>query len=375
MNTCSGMPHGIFSGGRGTHGNGDLMKVALFYGGQDIRVEELPDPKPGPGEALVRVRAAGVCGSDLHNYRGHRTASAGVPWQQGHELAGEVAALGEGVSGLIIGQRVAVEAEHLLGCGRCSWCKDGQNHLCPERGMRDGERHSSHGFSQFDVCVAKNLHPISNSVSFGAAALVDCYACGVHAMNRSPVPPGGTAAIIGAGAIAMTLGQVLKANGVAQVVMIGTRKQPLDVALSCGAADKTVCVADTDAVQAVVDITNGEGAAVTYETVGGQSQLIAQAIAMTRRGGSISVLGLFTVPQQLDATVCMQKELSLKWSNSFSTWNGESEYRIALGLLESGKLQPEPVITHEYPIEEINAAFVDADNKASSGAIRVMVIP
>jgi threonine dehydrogenase-like Zn-dependent dehydrogenase len=351
------------------------MKTALFYGGQDIRVVEQPEPKPGPGEALVRVRAAGVCGSDLHNYRGHRASSAGVPWQQGHELAGEIAALGPCVSGLTVGQRVAVEAEHLLGCGQCNWCLDGQNHLCPQRGMLNGVRHSSHGFSQFDVCVAKNLHPISDSVSFAAAALVDCYACGVHAMNRSPVPAGGTAVIIGAGAIAVTLGQVLKANDVKRVIMIGTRRQPLDVAISCGAADSVVCLADTDVVEAVMGLTNGEGAAVTYETVGGRSQLISQAIAMTRRGGAISVLGLFTAPQQIDASICMQKELRLNWSNSFSTWNGESEYGIALNLLESGKLQAEPVITHEFPIEFISDAFAAADNKTESGAIRVMVRP
>lgn len=351
------------------------MKTALFYGGKDIRVADMPEPQPGPGEALVRVRAAGVCGSDLHNYRGHRPPSAGVPWQQGHELAGEVAALGSGVTGLVVGQRVAVEAEHLLGCGRCSWCEAGQDHLCPERGRLNGAKHSSHGFSQYDVCVASNLHPISEAISFGAAALVDCYACGVHAMNRSPVPAGGTAAIIGAGAISMTLGQVLKANGVEQVVMIGTRKQPLDVAMSCGAADEVVCVTDTDVVDAVMIFTRGEGAAVTYETVGGRSQLLAQAIAMTRRGGAISVLGLFTVVQEIDPGTCMQKELSLHWSNSFSSWQGESEYAIALDLLESGKLQAEPVITHEFPIESISEAFSAADNKADSGAIRVMVLP
>jgi len=92
------------------------MRTAYFYGGKDIRVVEETVPTPGPGEVLFKVMAAGVCGSDLHNYRGHRQRED-VPWQQGHELAGEVAGLGEGVSGFEIGQRVGVEAEHLLGCG------------------------------------------------------------------------------------------------------------------------------------------------------------------------------------------------------------------------------------------------------------------
>ncbi len=351
------------------------MKSALFYGGRDIRVEELPMPEPGPGEALVRVRAAGVCGSDLHNYRGHRESTSQVPWQQGHELAGEVAALGSGVTELNIGQRVAVEAEHLLGCGNCQWCAEGQNHLCPDRGIRDGEKQSSHGFSQYDVCVATNLHPISNAISFEDAALLDCYACGVHAMNRSPVAEGETVVIIGAGAIAMTLGQVLGATTDCRVIMIGTRPEPLQAAISSGSADQTICTVEQDAVQGVLHATGGEGAAVTYETVGGRSQLIAQAASMTQRGGAVSVLGLFTAPQQIDPALGMQRELTISWSNSFSSWKGESEFVTALKLMEANKLQPGLIATHRFDLNQISAAFAAADNKASSGAIRVMVMP
>lgn len=351
------------------------MKTVMFYGGKDIRVEERAVPEPNPGEVLVRVRAAGVCGSDLHNYRGQRSASSATPWQQGHELAGEVAALGSEVSDLSVGQRVAVEAEHLLGCGRCSWCAKGQNQLCPERGMRSGEKQSSHGFSQYDVCVASNLHPISEAVSFGHAALLDCYACGVHAANRSPVPEGGTAVIIGAGAIAFTLGQVLRARGASNVVMIGTRSEPLTAAIDCGAADSVICTADQDPVEGALSLTSGEGAAVTFETVGGRSRLLSQATGMTRRGGTISVLGLFTAAQEIDPGLAMQKELTLRWSNSFSSWRGESEYVTAVNMMERGQLQPGPIITHEFGIDDIGEAFAAADDKATSGAIRVMVIP
>ena len=101
------------------------MKAALFYGGKDIRVAEVPNPAPGPGEVVIRVRAAGICGSDLHGYReaGRKGAGGGGPYTSGHELAGEVSALGPGVAGLAVGQRVAVEPRHLVGCGRCRWCR------------------------------------------------------------------------------------------------------------------------------------------------------------------------------------------------------------------------------------------------------------
>jgi len=349
------------------------MKAALFYGGKDIRVEETPTPQPGPGEVLVRVKSAGVCGSDLHNYRGNRAPSTPVPWQQGHELAGEVAALGAGVTGLSVGQRVGIEAEHLVGCGRCRHCAAGQYHICPDRGVIHGEKHGSHGFSEFDVCIARNCRPLPDDVSFDAAALLDCYACGVHAVNRVPLTPDDTVIILGAGAIALTLGQVAKAYGVARVVMIGTRQESLGAAGKAGSADEVILSSVQDPVEAVTDLTGGEGAPVVFETVGGTAQLLGQCMSMARPGGVVSVLGLFMRPQSIDATVGMQRELTVRWSNSFSTWRGQSEWETALNLLSAGRLNPEPIITHHFPLDRIAAAFAAADDKRASGAIRVMV--
>jgi threonine dehydrogenase-like Zn-dependent dehydrogenase len=352
-----------------------MMKTAYFYGGADIRVVEEEIPSPGAGEVLFKVMSAGVCGSDLHNYRGHRTRED-VPWQQGHELSGVIAGLGEGVTGLEIGQRVGIEAEHLLGCGVCRLCLDGQYHLCPDRGVRHGAKQSSHGFSQYDVCVVGNVTVLPDDVSFDGAALVDCYACGVHAMNRVPDISGQSVAIIGAGAIALTLGQVLRANGASRVISIGTREQPVEVAVASGAADVGVAISSgQDPVEAVLAATGGEGAAVTFETVGGQSQLIQQAVEMTRRGGVVSVMGLFTKPQTIDPAMAMEREVSIGWSNSFSRWNGESEFSTALGLMEAGRLNPDPIVTHHFSLDEIGLAFAKADDKRESGAIRVMISP
>ncbi|MBO05363.1 MAG: hypothetical protein CL731_10185 [Chloroflexi bacterium] len=350
------------------------MKTAYFYGGKDIRVVEEEIPTPGPGEVLFKVMSAGVCGSDLHNYRGHRVRED-VPWQQGHELSGVIAGLGEGVSGFEIGQRVGIEAEHLIGCGSCRWCQDGQYHICPDRGVRHGVRQSSHGYSQYDVCIAENVTVLPDDVSFDAAALVDCYACGVHAINRVPDIAGQDIAIIGAGAIALTLGQVAKASGAAKVILIGTRQQSVDVAVAAGSADVGVVSSSADPVEAVMDVTGGDGAAVTFETVGGQSQLIQQAVEMTRRGGVVSVLGLFTKPQTVDPVLAMEREISIQWSNSFSSWNSEREFSTALDLLVAGHLNVDPIVTHHFGIDEIDRAFAVTDDKRSSGAIRVIVQP
>ncbi len=347
----------------------------MFYGGRDIRVEEIPDPEPGPGEVLIRVRAAGICGSDLHNYRGNRSPAGDVPWRQGHELAGEVAGVGSGVTGLETGQRVALEAEHLIGCGVCRECRAGRYHICPARGMRDGERHASHGFSEFDVCIAENVRPIPDHVSMDAAALLDCYAVDVHAIHQAPVSPDDTVVILGAGAIALTLGQVAKAFGAGRIIMVGTRRQPLDVALSAGAADEVAVTTGSDPLDAVLDLTDGEGASIVYETVGGNAQLLDLSVQMARRGGTVCVIGLFTSPQTLDAATGMQKELSIVWSNSFSTWNGVSEHATALSLVSGNSVDPAPIVTHHFPLDSIAEAFQAADDKRSSGVIRAVIEP
>ena len=351
-----------------------MMKTAYFYGGKDIRVVEEEIPVIGPDEVLFKVMSAGVCGSDLHNYRGHRIRED-VPWQQGHELSGEIVGLGEGVKGLEIGQRIGIEAEHLLGCGDCRLCRDGQYHLCSDRGVRQGVRHSSHGFSQYDVCIAENVTVLPDGVSFDAAALVDCYACAVHAMNRVPDVSGQSVAIIGAGAIALTLGQVLKANGAGEVILIGTRQQSVDVAVASGSTDVGVVTAVDDPVKAVLLATGGEGVSMTFETVGGQLQLVQQAVEMTRRGGVVSILGLFTKSQTIDPAMAMEREITLQWSNSFSSWNGASEFSTALDLVESGRVIAESIVTHHFGLDEISEAFAIADDKRTSGAIRVMVRP
>jgi threonine dehydrogenase-like Zn-dependent dehydrogenase len=318
------------------------MKAAIFYGGKDIRVEELPIPEPGPGEVLIKVRSAGICGSDLHPYRGASPYGAREPHQRGHELAGEVAALGEGVMGLSVGQRVGIEAEHLLGCGQCRYCMRGEYHICPYRGRRHGERTESHGFSQYDVCVASNCYPLPDNVSLDSAALLDCYACGVHALNRVSPTPDWTAVVLGTGAIGMTLGQLAKAYGVRRVVMVGTRDEPLKVALETGAADEVIANSRHDPVEAVLEMTGGEGADVVFETVGGNAPTLNQAIGMARRGASISVLGVFTQDQGIDVRTAYSKELVIRWSNSYSRWQGVSEYKMALDLLAQGRINPYP---------------------------------
>ncbi|MCC6625941.1 MAG: alcohol dehydrogenase catalytic domain-containing protein [Chloroflexi bacterium] len=353
------------------------MRTAMFYGGADIRVEEYPTPLPGPGEVLVRVGAAGICGSDLHPYRGDNPwgRAATGPVRAGHELAGTIAALGDGVSGLGVGQRVGVEPMHLLGCGHCRACTRGDYHLCPTRGQRDGRRIASAGFSEFDVVASRNVFPLPDQVSLEAASLLDVYACGVHALNRIPLRPFDTVVVIGTGPIGMTAGQVARAAGARQVVMVGRRDEVLAVARAVGAADATVNGARDPVGPAIADLTDGLGAEIVIESVGGRAATMGLAADAAAPGGQIGVLGAIVGDVAVPYPIANRKELTIKLINSYATWGGVREFQIALDLIAGGRVQAERLITHRFPLDRIADGFAAADDKRASGALKVIIQP
>jgi threonine dehydrogenase-like Zn-dependent dehydrogenase len=354
------------------------MKAALFYGGRDIRVEELPDPLPAPGEVLVAIRAAGVCGSDLHPYRGANPwgSQESGPRRAGHELAGVVVALGAGVSGLEVGQRVGVEPMHLVGCGACRQCRRGDYHVCPTRGLRNGQRRASSGFSELDVVIAENVFPLPDSVSLDAASLLDVYGCGVHAINRIPLRAMEYVCVVGTGPIGLTMGQVARAAGARKVIMIGRRDEPLDLALRVGAADAVVNNTRVASLgEALADLTEGELCDAVFESVGGTSDTITQAVEAAAFGGRIGIIGAFWGDVSVAYRAANRKELDLRWCNSYSSWHGVREFQIALDLVAAGRVEAEPLISHRFPLSEIGVAFEAADDKRVSGAVKVIVQP
>ncbi|MFN8525284.1 MAG: alcohol dehydrogenase catalytic domain-containing protein [Chloroflexota bacterium] len=354
------------------------MRAAIFYGGKDIRVEDVPDPAPGDGEVLVRIGAAGVCGSDLHPYRGAPMPPSAIPWprRSGHELAGTVVALGAGVTSVGVGQRVAVEPMHLVGCGACSACRRGDYHVCPTRGVRNGERRFSGGFSELDTVVAENVYPLPDHVSVDEASLLDVYGCGVHAIHRVPFRASDYVGVVGTGPIGMTMGQVARAAGARAVIMIGRRDALLRTALDVGAADLVVNnTAGSSVAEEIADLTGGAGCAVVYESVGGQAETVAQSIEAASFGGRVGIIGAFWGDLPIPSRAAMAKEVDLRWCNSYASWEGERELQIALDMLAAGRLNARPLITHRFPLTEIAQAFEAADDKRASGALKVIVQP
>ncbi|GAA1008481.1 alcohol dehydrogenase [Acrocarpospora pleiomorpha] len=350
--------------------------AAVFYGGRDIRVETLPIPEPGAGEVLIRVGAAGICGSDVLAFRGLGPwqHSADKPGRDGHELAGEVAALGAGVTGLAVGQRVAVEPKHLIHCGVCPACEAGRTHLCQRRGYVGDTHVTSEGFAEYDLCPAERAHPLPDHVSLAAGAILDCYACGVHTYNLVETPPGSTAVILGAGTMGLTMGQVARSHGL-KVLLTGMSRESLDLAIKAGAADEVVLVGAEDVAGATAEFTQGRGADLVVDAVAIPEITLQQSVELVTPGGQVCVLGVYPVPPRLEPHLAYVKEVSLHWSNSYGTFRGVSEYATALDLVASRTVAADALITHRYPLDRIVEGFVAADEKDRSLAMKVLIQP
>ncbi|MBV9355406.1 MAG: zinc-binding dehydrogenase, partial [Chloroflexi bacterium] len=310
---------------------------------------------------------------DLRIYRGER-AEASYPMRAGHELSGEIVALGDNVATLAVGQRVGIEPLHLLGCGHCRPCLQGQYHICPERGLRNATVVHSSGFSELDLAPLASVYPLPRGVSFEEVALLDVYAVAVNGVHRVPVTPVDTVAVIGTGAVGLAQGQVARALGARRVIVVGRRAPPLALARACGAADATIDTSAVDPRQALLEETAGAGAEVVFET-SGDASAVQLACELAAFGGRIGVTSLFAAPLSIDSGVAMRRELELTWVNSYSTWNGVREYAIALDLLTSGRVQATPLVTHRLPLDQVADGFRLANDKAGSGATKVMVTP
>jgi 2-desacetyl-2-hydroxyethyl bacteriochlorophyllide A dehydrogenase len=339
------------------------MLAAIFHGPRDIRVEDVPDPVPGPGEALVQVRAAGICGGDLHEYRANRQLYA-TPYPrppQGHELAGDVVAAGDGVTRVAPGDRVGVMP--MVGCGECDACRHGRMALCPRLehiGVARGG-----GFAELCVAPEANLHRLPGGVGFDEAALLDCVAVAVHAVHRVPIPAGAAITVLGTGAIGLAVAQVARAAGAGRVTVVGTRAEPLAIAKRLGADE-------------IVNLGAGRkpkpDAEVVFETAGGRN-LLSRAAAAAAPGAKVGLVGETFQPQELDAADAMQRELTFAFVWSYGSWDGRSEYERALDLVAAGRVSLAPCVTHRFPLAEIADAFAAADDRIRSHALKVLVEP
>lgn len=326
-----------------------VMKVARGVG--NIELRDIEEPTPQLGQVKIKVRAAGICGTDLHIYKDEFRSFP--PVVLGHEIAGEIDELGDGVigSGLEAGMRVTTET-YFSTCGICAYCRTGHQNLCLNR--RSIGSAVNGGFTNYLVVPAKNIHPLPDNLGFQAGALTEPLACVVHGvLTHNTVAAGDVAVIAGPGAIGLLTLQVVKACG-ATVVMLGTNADEARLVLAKQlGADHIVNVQHSDPKTLIAEITpEGLGADVVYEC-SGAGAAAQQLLEVARRGGRYVQIGLFGKPIAWDLDQVCYRELTVTGSNASVPW----AWTRALQLLESGLVKTDPLITHTFPVTEWQQAF------------------
>ncbi|HZC99760.1 MAG TPA: alcohol dehydrogenase catalytic domain-containing protein [Actinomycetes bacterium] len=331
------------------------MDAAVLRDFGELAVERVPVPLAGPGEALVRVRACGICGTDLKIVHGAFRGSwpPSLPFIIGHEWSGVVAALGPGTerSGLAVGDRVV--AENHAGCGSCPMCRAGRYNLC-ERVREPGYRlygHTAPGaLAEYAVRPVVLLHKLPATIGDVEAALVNQGALTVHAVRRARLGPGATVAVFGPGLLGLLMVQVARAAGASRVLTVG-RGERLRLAAELG-SDETVDYERADPVAALRGCTAGRGADCVFECSGNPAA-VPQALASVRRGGTVALLGLTGgASVELPADRLTLDEIDLLGVRS-----SPNAYPAMIELMATGAVSAKPLATHVYPLRAVDRAF------------------
>jgi len=348
-----------------------MMKAAVWTAEGTLKITDVPRPEiKAPNEVLARVRASGICGSDLHGWKVPNPQRVGRI--SGHELAGEVVEVGKAVTNVKPGDRVAIES--LVGCGHCRWCNVGLYNLCPDLGkIRSATL--ARGFSQYVAGPSEKFLKLARNVKTEWAPLLDCYAVDVHAFQLANIKMYETIAIIGLGPMGMAHADIGNAMGL-KVIGLALRDEPLKVAKKIGTW-ATVNSAKEDPVKKVLELTDDVGVDSAYLQVGGRNlNPMIQALQMTKKTGKVMIVGLPTEQRSVDKfePSLLRSERILQFVSSFSYWDEYSEAAICLDYMTRGKLHPADIITHRFPLEDINEAFETAAGKKESNAIKVEII-
>lgn len=350
-----------------------MQKAAVKTAAGDFEIKEVPVPEiTQPNFVLVRVKGAGVCGSDLHGWKVPRPQSVGRI--SGHELAGDVVAVGSDVQNVKPGDRVAVES--VVSCGKCYWCRVGQYHLCPDLGKIRGSTFAR-AFSQYVAGPSEKLYPIPKSVGYGEAAIMDVYGTSVHAMNRVGIRMDQTVVIYGAGPIGLSLLDLANVHG-AKGIIIDIIDHPLGVAKKTFGAYATINSSKEDPVKKVMELTNGFGADVAIDCVGGKAsaKILPQALELVHKKAKIGMVGMFSgMALEMNWNKLHMGEVDLIGVSGFYFWGNDPEFKIVTDLLVDGKLHATQMITHKFPLDEINKAFETAVDKEKTKSIKVVIEP
>ncbi|MBM7600120.1 L-iditol 2-dehydrogenase [Virgibacillus halotolerans] len=338
-----------------------LVKTELGFGNLEIQDKEVPEP--GAYQVKIEVKYAGICGSDIHTYEGHYKVAA--PVTLGHELSGEIVAVGEGVTNFQLGDRVTSETTFYI-CGECEYCRAGDYNLCNYRKglgtQQDG------GFAKYLIARAASVHKLPEHVDYQSAAMTEPLACTHHAVAKTEINEGDIVVVIGPGPIGLFTAQVAKSRG-ATVIITGLTNDRvrLDKAKELG-IDYVVNTQEADIKEFVNSLTNGYGANVVFEC-SGAVPAAKQGLDLLRKKGQYGQVGIFAQADvSFDMEKVIQKEIVVRGSRS----QKPTDWEPSLELMNNGSVNAKAMVTHEFDITQWEEAYQAIK---SGEAIKVLLTP
>jgi len=326
------------------------MKALLLTEYKNLNVVDMPEPSAGPDELLVRVRACGICGSDVHGYDGSSGRRI-PPIVMGHEAAGEVTAVGSNVKGFAPGDRVTFDST--VYCGKCFFCRRGEPNLCEDRqvlGVSCGEYRRHGAFAEYVTVPQHICYKLPANLPYEYAAMIEAVSIAVHAVRITPIELGDTALVVGAGMIGLLTLQALKLAGCTRVYVIDLDDAKLELARKLGATE-TFNAKTTDVPKALAERTGGRGVCLAMEAVGA-TPTVATAIKSVRKGGTVTLIG--NLAQNIDFPLQYVVTRQIRLLGSCAS---AGEYPECIEMLASGAIQVEPMISARTGLDQASDWF------------------
>ena len=343
------------------------MKALLLSEYSKLEVTDLPQPEAGSGEVLVQVAACGICGSDVHGYDGSSGRRI-PPLVMGHEAAGVITAVGDGVSRFAVGDRVTFDST--VYCGECDFCKTGDINLCDNRqvvGVSTPEFRRAGAFAEFVTVPERIVYRLPEEMSFADAAMLEAVAVAVHAVAVTDLKGGETALVIGAGMIGLLTLQAAKAAGCSRVLVADVDRTRLKLATEAG-ADEVILASGADLVRDVHQLTNGRGVDVVLEAVG-RDETVSAAVDAVRKGGTVTLIGNITPTVTLPLQKVVSRQIRMQGSCASS-----GEYPEAIELVSSGKIRVTPLITAVAPLSD-GASWFERLHAREPNLMKIVIDP
>lgn len=326
----------------------------------EIIFQEVPTPKPGDGQVLVKIKDIGICGSDIHVYHGKHPFTS-YPVTQGHEVSGEIAELGAGVSGFAMGQKVTIEPQ--VYCGKCHPCRHGKYNLCEELKVMGFQTTGT--ASEYFAVDASKVTPLPQEMSFAEGAMIEPLAVAVHGVKQVGDVTGMNIAVLGAGPIGNLVAQTAKGMGAAKVMITDVSDFRLKKAEECG-IDVCVNTREKNFGEALTEAFGPDKADVIYDCAG-NNVTMGQAIQYARKGSVIVLVAVFAEMAQIDLAVANDHELDIKSTMMYR----HDDYVDAIRLVKEEKVHLRPLISKTFAFQDYLEAYryIDANREETMKVI------